>query len=416
MYIKENGDFMLLRFTFKNFKSFCDEAVLDLTASSITEHKDSLITVNNIDILPIAAIFGANGSGKSNCIEALVAMGTEVYGYKSKEGRESIITPYYFDDEYRNSPSEFEVCVYSYELNKEFRYGFCRTNKEVLEEWLFMKTFSKTPSVKEKCVFYRKKGSKLESELTNQNELKEINFVSSVTSNDELIVTNIGKRDKCKYSYIYYWFADHIIFMNFSNFNESQGYKNQNFLELLFEEEEWLSLVEDMIKLVDPAIIGLKVEKEVDSNMSDYYVIYSKHKKNDNTDIKVPFSTESCGTKKMLYLSLNLVFSLKFGRPCFIDELDSKLHPLLLRYIVQMYTDKSKNKGGGQLIFSSHNLICLDSSDLRRDEIWFVEKNNQKSTMFSLYDFKEETIRKDLDFGKHYLNGRFGAVPFNDEG
>ena len=67
------------------------------------------------------------------------------------------------------------------------------------------------------------------------------------------------------------------------------------------------------------------------------------------------------------------------------------------------------------MIFTSHNLICLDSSDLRRDEIWFVEKNGQKSTIFSLYDFKEETIRKDLDFGKHYLNGRFGATPFINE-
>ena len=116
----------------------------------------------------------------------------------------------------------------------------------------------------------------------------------------------------------------------------------------------------------------------------------------------------------MLFLSFVLLISLKYGRPCIIDELDSKLHPLLLRYIIKMFSDKSIN-GGGQLIFSSHNLVCLDSRDLRRDEIWFVEKNNQKSTIFSLYDFKDETIRKDLDFGKHYLNGRFGAVPFNDE-
>ena len=86
-------------------------------------------------------------------------------------------------------------------------------------------------------------------------------------------------------------------------------------------------------------------------------------------------------------------------------------------YNHELSTIKNKdiNKIGGQLIFSSHNLICLDSSDLRRDEIWFIEKQNQKSTMFSLYDFKEESIRKDLDFGKHYLSGRFGAIPFNEE-
>ena len=80
-----------------------------------------------------------------------------------------------------------------------------------------------------------------------------------------------------------------------------------------------------------------------------------------------------------------------------------------------MFTNKDINLGGGQLIFTSHNLICLDANDLRRDEIWFVEKNNQRSTLFSLYDFKETNVRNDLSFGKHYLNGRFGAVPFVNE-
>jgi len=416
MYIKENGDFMLLRFTFKNFKSFCDEAVLDLTASSITEHKDSLITVNNIDILPIAAIFGANGSGKSNLLDAIFAMESEVSGYGSKNEKESFIIPYYFDDKLKNSPSEFEICIYSKELKKEFRYGFSRTSKEVFEEWLFYKTFSKTPTNKEKCVFYRKKNTKLESDLSNKNEIKEIEFVSSVTTSNELIITNIGKREKCKYDFVYKWFNENSLLIDFSLFNESQGYRDQELLELLYENNDDLSKVEKIISLVDPSIVGLNIKKELDYKMNDYFVIYSKHKKSDSSIIEIPFSAESCGTKKMLSLALNFSYSLENGGTLFIDELDSKLHPLLLRYIVQMYTDKSKNKGGGQLIFSSHNLICLDSSDLRRDEIWFVEKNNQKSTMFSLYDFKEETIRKDLDFGKHYLNGRFGAVPFNDEG
>lgn len=415
MTIKEKGVFMLLRFTFKNFKSFCSEAVLDLVASSITEHKDSLISINKIDVLPIAAIFGANGSGKSNLFEALIAMGNEVSGYQSKDESPLYINPYFFDDKYKNMPTEFEVCIYSKEHNKEYRYGFSRTTKDVKEEWLFSKTFSKTPTVKEKCIFYRSVNAKLETDLTNQTELDEINFVSSVTTSNELIITNVGKRNKCKYSYVYYWFTEHLMGMNFSNLNETNKYKDQSLLHTLYDNKTWLNLVENVITLVDPAILGLEVKKELDSQLNDYYVIYSKHKKEDDSFVYVPFSTESCGTKKMLFLSFVLLISLKYGRPCIIDELDSKLHPLLLRYIIKMFSDKSINVGGGQLIFSSHNLVCLDSRDLRRDEIWFVEKNNQKSTIFSLYDFKDETIRKDLDFGKHYLNGRFGAVPFNDE-
>ena len=249
-----------------------------------------------------------------------------------------------------------------------------------------------------------------------ENKIEELFNLKNLDSENELIITNIGKREKCKYDFVYKWFNENSLLIDFSLFNESQGYRDQELLELLYENNDDLSKVEKIISLVDPSIVGLNIKKELDYKMNDYFVIYSKHKKSDSSIIEIPFSAESCGTKKMLSLALNFSYSLENGGTLFIDELDSKLHPLLLRYIVQMYTDKSKNKGGGQLIFSSHNLICLDSSDLRRDEIWFVEKNNQKSTMFSLYDFKEETIRKDLDFGKHYLNGRFGAVPFDDEG
>lgn len=407
---------MLLRFSFKNYKSFCHEAILDFTSSSITEHKNSLINFNGIDVLPIAAIFGANGSGKSNLFDAINTMCKEIVGNQLSLDKNTNINPFFFDDMFKNSPSEFEVCLYSKEYNKEFRYGFSRTSKLVIEEWLFSKTFSKTPSVKEKCVFYRSLNSKFETDISNSFELKELNFVNSVTTNNELIITNLGKREKCKYSYIYNWFIENLLEVNFSNMNEINTYQDQVLLNILYEEEKWLKNVEEIIKMIDPAILGITIKKELDSKMNDYYVINSKHIKANNDIVEVPFSAESCGTKKMLYLSFVLLQSLKYGKTCIIDELDSKLHPLLLRYIVKMFADKEINIGGGQLIFSSHNLICLDSSDLRRDEIWFIEKINQKSTIFSLYDFKEETIRKDLDFGKHYLNGRFGAVPFNDEG
>ena len=162
MYKKEIGLFMLLRFSCKNFKSFYDEVNIDLTASAIKEHKDSLININNINILPVAAIFGANGSGKSNIFDALFVMRSEVYGNSSKEVRDAYITPFYFESSSRTSPSEFEICIYSEELKKEFRYGFSRNSKEVFEEWLFSKTFSKTPTVKEKLIYYRKKGEKIQ--------------------------------------------------------------------------------------------------------------------------------------------------------------------------------------------------------------------------------------------------------------
>ena len=200
--------------------------------------------------------------------------------------------------------------------------------------------------------------------------------------------------------------------INFSDSRETFGIYNQKLLKILYKNKDALEQVWSLVNTIDPSIKDIEIEEDIDSNMNPHYRVFSHHLVNNGKTIKVPFTTESCGTKKIFSLALFINDSLQKGLPLFVDELDSKLHPLVLRYIIKLYHDKDINIGHGQIIFSSHNLVCLDSSDLRRDEIWFVEKNNEKSTMFSLYDFKEEKIRNDLDFGKHYLNGRFGAIPF----
>ena len=182
---KKGCGLVLLRFRFKNFKSFAEESILDMTASSIKDHQDSLITINKINILPIAVIFGANASGKSNLIEALEAMLNEVMTLDTNNIY-NYVTPYYFDDNYRTQPSEFEVSIYLENQNKEYRYGFSKTNDEVYEEWLFSKTFSNTPTVKEKCVFYREKNKKIVTEINNQEDKNELMFINSYTKNNEL--------------------------------------------------------------------------------------------------------------------------------------------------------------------------------------------------------------------------------------
>lgn len=398
---------MLLRYKVKNYKSIADELVVDLTAGSIKEHCDSLITVNKINILPLAAFFGANASGKSNLLQSLFAMRYEVI---SGNG---LFSTFYYDSNKRDDVIEIEVCLYIESLNKEIRFGFTRLEKDIMEEWMFAKTFSNTPNLNETCVYYRKKGEKLISDLKDNVELKELGFVASVSGDNELILTNIGKRNISKYSAVFMWFRYNLLPLDYSGVYSSIAIDDQELLELLYKKELPLLEIEKFIKVVDSDIKGLEIREELDSNMNKRYKVYSKHLTKDNIEMEVPFSTESCGTKKVFSLALFVNSALKGGKVLVCDELDCKLHPLLLRYFVRMFADKKINVGNGQLIFTSHNLVCLDSSDLRRDEIWFVEKNNQKTSVFSLYDFKEESIRKDLSFGKHYLNGRFGAIPFN---
>ena len=404
-------DGMLLQFRFKNFRSFADEAVLDLTATNIQENSSSLIEKNGVKVLPLAAIFGANASGKSNLFLAFKSMRDDVIeNYDGKKN--SSIIPYIFEEKIHNEPTEYEVCINI--EDKEYRYGFVRNQVKVFEEWLFCKNFAKNTKSKEKLIYYRENRNITVGKI-NKAEAKELEFIGSMVTERQLIMTAIGKRVKSTYASIYKMFEFGFYIINFSD-EFDEVVLREVFAELSYKNSDYLKYTENFLSKIDPSIIGLEVKKEKDVNLNDEFKWYSIHKDSKGDIMHLPIESESGGTRKILSIAFDIMDALQFGTTVFIDELDSKMHPLVLRYIIQMFSNPEINKGRGQLIFSSHNLVCLDSSDLRRDEIWFVEKENQKSTLFSLYDFKttEESIRSDLNFSKHYLAGRFGAIPFQD--
>lgn len=125
---------------------------------------------------------------------------------------------------------------------------------------------------------------------------------------------------------------------------------------------------------------------------------------------------ESSGTKKLFGLMPFIADSLLSGATLVIDELDAKIHPVLLRHIIMMFNDMNINKKKAQLIFTSHDLSTMNSEVFRRDEIWFVAKGNaQNSQLYSLVEFKNEkgeSVRKDAKFDKQYLEGKYGADPY----
>jgi AAA15 family ATPase/GTPase len=402
---------MLLQFKFKNYRSFSEETTLNMMAASIKEHNNSLIEVNGNKILPIAAVFGANAGGKSNFFNAFAAMSKDVVIEMNKKVQHTWIVPFAFDTKLSDQPSEFEVSIYVKEDNKEYRYGFSRNQTVVFEEWLFEKNFTKNSQVQEKEVFYRVDNKINIQALTK--EKTEIEFVFSMIDESELLLNALGKRDKSKYSKIYEWFYL-MTFRNNYSYDLNDWTNTKELTRFLFDKKEVQEMILSLLQDVDDSILKLDVIKNEEKK--DSYEIITLHKCNGGKEIWISLEEESSGTRKLFSLALDLIIASDVGKVLFIDELDSKLHPLLLRYIIKLFRNKSKNTGGGQLIFSSHNLICLDSSDLRRDEIWFVEKVNQASSIYSLYDFKEDegSIRSDLSFGKHYLSGRFGAIPFQN--
>ena len=401
---------MLLQFKFKNFKSFKEETILNMAATSIKDHNNSLIEINNIKTLPVAGIYGANASGKSNLFEAFSFMQLYLSG-KANEYIKSKIG-FIFDSTAYNEQTEFEVCLYIKELDKEVRYGFSVYENNILEEWLYTKPFSKTPNIKEKCVFYREDNKKIESDVKDYSIKKEIEFVFSLTQKNELMLTNIGKRNIIEYSEVYYYLLMDSKFINYSYIFDENIYRNQDLLKYLYEHQNNINILSKSLNKIDDAIKRIEIKKKNNEKFEIYYRVDSIHVNTNGEEVEFPFENESCGTKKYFGLILYIIDAMVTGKPVFVDELDSKLHPLLLRYIIRQFHDRDVNKNGGQLIFSAHNIICLNSKDLRRDEIWFVEKKNQASELYSLYDFRDSGARNDLEFGKNYLSGRFGAIPF----
>jgi AAA15 family ATPase/GTPase len=412
--LQRRYDVMLLQFRFRNFKSFADEVVLDMMATNIKEHNNSLICVNGNNILPLAAIYGANASGKSNVFKAFNAMCTDVACIYNKNEKHTNISTFIFDGKLKDEPLELEVSINI--NNKEYRYGFLRNQTAVFEEWLYERKFAKNTRAKEKCIFYRNR-SKVSMDPISKKEEKEIRYIHSMIDKGELIITALGRRDKSIYSEIYQWFNITAQLQDFSD--DYDELRSTEFAaDFLYENDNLLEDVTQLLRTFDSAIVGLKIEKEKDEELNEINEVYSYHLNEKNEEVKLPFASESSGTKKIFSLATWLMFSINSGLVLFVDELDAKLHPLALRYLIGLYSNKKTNIANGQLIFSSHNLVSLDSADLRRDEIWFVEKNKQKSTMFSLYDFKEDDdscVRPDLNFGKNYLSGRFGAIPFLEQ-
>ncbi|NLL07067.1 MAG: ATP-binding protein [Clostridiaceae bacterium] len=174
-----------------------------------------------------------------------------------------------------------------------------------------------------------------------------------------------------------------------------------------------------MLRHHDINIDGIRIEKAknlTDEEGNGIYKVYSRRKTRDGIGtVEIPFSEESGGTQKMFCVYAFLMQCIENGATLFVDELDAKLHPLLLRYIIGMFNNPDVNKKGAQLIYSTHDIYTLNRETFRRDQIWFTEKDTEGvSSLYSLAEYKLENdkkVRNDATYNKDYLAGRYGAVP-----
>lgn len=411
---------MLLQFKFRNFASFRDEAILDLTATKTTEFKQHIVEIGKEKVLPTAAIYGANASGKSNVFAAFRFMASYVrnslnYGEEMENGEKRSMPPlnrFLFDASATSGESLFEVYFIDAKDGKTYNYGFTLNGEGVREEWLNAK--SKSSRADEmKRIFYRN----TEEEILDMPGIEAVRRKNlEVSLNRETLAVSLGARLKIE---TLMKIKEFFLSCRIVNFGEpEETFVRSHLVPPGFKGNK---AVQDKIvrylSSFDSSIVGFNVQREkVENDRPPVLKIDALHRMigSDET-AALSFGRESAGTRKMFSLYPVLRAVLLSGSMLWIDEFHAHLHPLLVRAVVTTFTNPKTNPNHAQLIFTTHDAWQLNSGLLRRDEIWFAEKNSDGcSSLFSLIDFVDEEgdkIRKDENFEKNYLVGKYGAIP-----
>ena len=349
-------------------------------------------------------ITGPNGGGKSNVLEALHSLVTKVlrplYATSNNEEiamkmKKLVIEPFAFEEGTRNEPTEFELffrtamAEYRYELTvKKEVIEYERLDRIKLETGRKSALFERDEDeITLKGAFARLKTS---DELSDTLPL--LSYLGITYSKNEVVQDVLD------------WFDEEIDFLNYGN-------PMQELRMAISKSEDVKRLMLQMIQEMDLDIVDFRVEEKE----NDRIEVFTKHVV-DEYEAELNLFDESSGTKKLFGLLPFIAKSLLKGTTLVIDELDAKIHPVLLKYLIMTFSNMEKNKKGAQLIFTSHDLSTMNSEVFRRDEIWFVAKGNrQNSKLYSLVEFKNkkgESVRKDAKFDKQYLEGKYGADPY----
>ena len=394
---------MLIMFRVKNFAFFKDEVVLDMREVSYKDMKNHVIEVGKNKVVKTLAIYGKNASGKSNLISALYYFESFVYNQFFDAGNR--------DDEIDlNNDSEFEI-LFS-QNNKTYQYGFVihdlpKEKKYIIkEEWL---------SVDDKMVFDRQQniisfGKKYENELKKIDKQRQDRlYIGVLDYFAEGEVKNIVDEFK---TYLKHKFNVHFeLILEGSVKGLVSGV---SFSKRIVEDEDYRRTVEKFIKVADVGIVGLSIEENKNEKMKEshpYEVKTIHNVYNDAGEVirkeKFELNMESSGTNRYFSFIQYILNIIEEGGVFIVDEMSARLHPILTKFIVDLFQGKMNKEA--QLIFTTHDISLMNRKQFRRDEIAFVEKNEKgESSLYTLADIK---ARSDASFAKDYMAGKYGAIP-----
>jgi len=408
---------MLIEFSIGNFRSFKEKVTLSMEATTDDWLEESNVaTVAGRRLLKSAAIFGANASGKSNFLGGIEIF-CKIVQESSREsqiGDKIPVIPFRLHMATESAPTHFEIVFL--QNGTRYRYGFEATQEIIQAEWLF----SQKDSIRETRLFTRE-GSTIEASA----EFKEGKGLEARTRPNALFLSVVSQFNGEIASDIMLWMAQ------LRNISGLEDIESLRFTAKQLAEGDLGAQIRDLARRADVGIEDLQsVEMTMDDRAKDKPLkpierlrkimagpalsIKTFHKKFDDLShecgtVEFNLQTEgSAGTQKFVAISGPFLRTLQEGSVLFVDELEARLHPLLTKALVGLF-DAAANRKNAQLIYATHDDGLLDSAQIRRDQVWFVEKDKfGASQLYSLAEFK---VRKEAKFGKEYLLGQFGGVP-----
>lgn len=390
---------MLVQFSFKNFLSFKEETVLDMSAiSAYKEHEYNLISLNNTKekFIKVAAIYGANASGKSNLILAYKYFQRIVRDSSNNIATDEVPAidewhnPFCFND--ANDNTEFELIEILDDY--EYKYGFEYNAEQICCEWLYRKNLN---TGRTSVIFERDGDCRIHFGASVR---KECDVFSGQVAKEALVLSfyNRLKLTTSVFYDVYNAILNHLVLD--SDFG-SDTTTLKKVLPILLRDKKAKKKFIQFMNAVDTGIQNISCVME-DNKVN----LYTVHLGENGKEYELPLTSESEGTLKCITLYIFMDLAIREGQSLLIDELNIKLHPLLLKFLIDLFHEKDSM---GQLIYTTHDTTLLDKKFFRRDQIWFVEKDKYGcSRLYALSDFK---VRSDASFEKDYLGGVYGGIP-----
>ena len=414
---------MLIEFSVTNFQSIRERQTLSLATGSGSELEGSNTFDTGVPncpkLLRSAVIYGPNGAGKSNLFKAVQFMQWFIANSATttQEGQKIPVTHFKFDKTHKNKPSEFEIIFI--QDNVRYQYGFFVNETRVVREWLLAYPHGKSQHWFERSF----NESANEYQWTFGSKFKgERNLWKSSTRSNTLFLSTAVQLNSEQLKPVFHWLSSKLILvvgnialnpaLTFELFQQKDGMEKLiRFMKAADIGIEKFELKEE--EVLQPYFsqsAGLDV-RQPPMSLPKHYKVLAWHKMIDSKEfVPLNLEEESAGTIKLFVQAGGWLKALGEGATLLFDEMDNSLHPLIVRFLVKLFHNTDINRYDAQLLLTTHDTSLLDDDIFRRDQVWFIEKDqNSSSHLYSLLDFSP---RKDEALEKGYLRGRYGALPF----